>query len=182
MKKSLIIAGLIFSIFLSGCAAPVSSSIVQDQESSGNVSVVQPESVSISESKTVDSLPVSSKIQEISKEELVYDEGGVKIYYTGIDNESWVGSEVKFRIENGHSSNIVVQTRDVSVNGYMITPFMSATVASGKTANDNMTVTTSDLKDNSIENITDIELVFVILEKETFETIATSQVITIAVS
>jgi hypothetical protein len=59
----------------------------------------------------------------------------------------------------------------MSINGFMVTPLFSSTVNSGRMALDDITILSSDLEDNDIEVIEDIELIFNILNSNTYETI-----------
>ena len=48
----------------------------------------------------------------------------------------------------------------MSVNGFMLSPFFSTTVYDGKKAINDITVFSSDLEENGIETIEEVELKF----------------------
>ena len=56
----------------------------------------------------------------------------------------------------------------------MVTPYFSADVYDGKKAIADITIMSSDLEDNNITSVDDIELVFKILDAETYRSIETS--------
>ena len=92
------------------------------------------------------------------------------------------GPEIKLLIENGSEKSVTVQSRNTSVNGYMIEPMLSADVAAGKKANDTLTLTQSDLDAAGITTIADIELSFHIFDSESWDTIIDSDPIRIETS
>lgn len=115
--------------------------------------------------------------QEVVEENVIYESKNVKISYLGED-KSFMGPELKLKIENLSNQKINVQTRDVSVNDAMITTIFSSEVAPGKTATDSITLSESDLEDNNITEMEKVELSFHILD-DSFNTIEDSDVVTI---
>ena len=65
----------------------------------------------------------------------------------------------------------------MSINDIMISGVFSPTVAAGKTANDEITIYSSDLEENSITQIENVELKFLVFNDDTLDTILESQVI-----
>jgi hypothetical protein len=63
----------------------------------------------------------------------------------------------------------------------MMDPLFSATVYDGKKCVDDITIFSSDLEDNGIEKIEEVELQFDILNPDTYMTIYTSDPITFSV-
>ncbi len=100
----------------------------------------------------------------------LYEKDGIKIVGQYVDENSFWGSAVLVYIENNSDKNIIVQTDDIAVNGYMITGIMSSTVYSGKKTFDSITLLSSSLEENGITSIDDIETNFKILD-ENFSTI-----------
>lgn len=92
---------------------------------------------------------------------LVVDQNDIKIYVLKKDdNNSFWGADIYVYIENNSSQDITAQVRDVSINGFMIDPTFSSDVAAGKKAYDTITFHESDLKNNDITDIKEIELKF----------------------
>ena len=118
-----------------------------------------------------------------------YDDSGfvslntndIKIVVKKLDSEdSFWGTDIYLYIENNSASNITVQTRDMSVNGFMIEPLFSCDVSAGKKAYDKITFLESDLSENDIENITDLEFSFHIFNTDTWNTVIDSDNITVS--
>jgi hypothetical protein len=117
---------------------------------------------------------------DISGKEL-YNQDGIKIVAEATDEDSFWGTSILLYIENNSGQNIVVQTDNLSINGYMMDPLFSATVYDGKKCVDDITIFSSDLEDNGIEKIEEVELQFDILNPDTYMTIYTSDPITFSV-
>ena len=73
---------------------------------------------------------------------------------------TWAGDCVKLRVENNSGKNYTIQTRNESVNGMMVTAIFSCDVTNGKTANDEIQFLNSDLEENGITSINNIEFTF----------------------
>lgn len=105
-------------------------------------------------------------------EQVIYDNGAlafstkdVKVVVKKIDTESsFLGSELLVYIENNSNKNIMIQTRDVSINGFMVNPIFSCDVVAGKKAYDTITFLDSELEENEIEIIKNIELYFTAMD------------------
>ena len=82
-------------------------------------------------------------------------------------------------IENNSSKAITVQTRDESINGFMVSGIMSDDVQPGKKANAELTYYNSTLEENGIGNIESLEFSFHIFDEETWKTIDDSKMIKI---
>lgn len=108
----------------------------------------------------------------------LYNENGVKIVGKTVDENSFWGTAILLYCENTSGKNVVISVDDMSINGFMMSPFFSTTVYDGKKAIKEITVFSSDLEENGIEKIEEVELKFDIYDSETFSTIATSDPIT----
>ena len=82
-------------------------------------------------------------------------------------------------IENNSDKNITVQTRDVSIDGFMVEAMFSCDVVAGKRAVDAITFMESDLTENEITAINDVELSFHVFDMNDWNTIADTEVVTI---
>jgi hypothetical protein len=113
--------------------------------------------------------------------EVLVDTAGVKIIGKGLSvDDSFWGPGVILYIENNTDKDITVQVRDVSVNGFMVDSTMSEDVVSGKKAMSAVQFFSSDLEENSIEDITDVELYFHIFDEDSWDTVFDSDVISIS--
>ena len=123
--------------------------------------------------------PIIETEPEKPVETLLLDADGLQIYFKGIGSD-WMGTTVNLRIENATDTNLTVQARNVSVNGYMVDPIFSADVSAGKKANDTMTFFDSDLEEIGIKersDITDIELNFHWFNSDTWDSSYDSETI-----
>ena len=108
---------------------------------------------------------------------LAIDQDGVKIYVLKKDDKtSFWGADIYVYIENNTGKNITVQTRDVSVDGFMVDPTFSSDVAAGKKAYDTITFYEDDLKNNGITDIKSIELKFDVFDADSWDDIFVSDV------
>ena len=108
----------------------------------------------------------------------LYNEDGLRIVGKYVDEKSLWGSAVLLYIENNTGKNIGVQADDMSINGFMVTPYFSSTVYDGKMALDDITIMQSDLDKNEIKSIDDIELKFHLFDANSYATIKDTDTIT----
>lgn len=111
--------------------------------------------------------------------ELVYEENDIKIVVKGVTDDSFMGSDIVLYMENNSDRFVTVQTRDVSINGFMVNPIFSCEIAPGKHAVDTITILSSELEENGISKIETAELSFHIFESGSFEAIQDSNTITV---
>lgn len=107
----------------------------------------------------------------------LYNDGGIRIVGKAVDENSFWGTAILLYAENNSGRNVVIQADDLSVNGFMMTPYFSATVYDGKKIIDTIEILSSELDENGITSVEDMELKFHILDEETYDTIADSDVI-----
>lgn len=113
--------------------------------------------------------------------DLVYDGNDIKVVIKGlVEDNSILGPCIVVYIENNSGKNITVQTRDVSINGFMVNPVFSSDVVTGKHALDTITFLSSELEENEITAIETAELSFHIFESDGWDTIADSDAIAIS--
>ena len=132
---------------LSGCSA---------EEGNGEFSTNQSAENNVDSPAEVD--VVETKPEEITLDEVVvYEEGGVKVTATGIE-EGWTGTEVKFLVENTTEKNIVLSGDYAVVNGVTIPVSLYIDVAAGKKTIDTMTIYATHLDMAGIEKIATINV------------------------
>ena len=136
--------------------------------------------VTTEEPKVEESLTESNDIVTV-EEQVIYDDNDIKITVKGLD-DSWFGTELKVLIENNSDKTVMVQPRDTSVNGYMVTALMSAEVAPGKKINDGITFETTGLKECGIEQIATMEFALAVIDSETWDYIVETDPIIIDTS
>lgn len=96
------------------------------------------------------------------------------------EDASIFGPSIIVYIENTGDKDVTVQTRDVSINGFMVDAMFSCDVAAGKRAVDTITFMETDLKENEITAIEDVELSFHVFDMAEWETIVDTEVVSIA--
>lgn len=108
----------------------------------------------------------------------LYNEGGIRIIGKTVDENSFWGTAILLYVENTSGKNVGIQCDNMSINGFMMTPYFSCDVYDGKKAIDDITIMSSELETNGIESIDEVELQFHIYNLDTYDTIADSDPIT----
>lgn len=167
--------GIIFSMLIFGFAAIGSGSTEVDKEISSMEGTADDGA-----SKTGKDAGETSTTASVEETVLV-DEKDIKITAVGLE-DGFMGTELKLLIENNSSTNLTVQARNSSVNGFMVDTMMSADVAAGKKANDSLTFSTSGLKDCGIDTMANMEFNFHIFTTEGWDDYLDTDVISLDTS
>lgn len=108
--------------------------------------------------------------------QLVLEQDGVSITVKEVDSEeSFWGADIYVYIQNDSDQNVTVQARSVSINGFMVEPMFSCDIAAGKKAYDTITFLDSELTENGIESIDEMNISFHIFNTESWDTIFDSE-------
>lgn len=111
---------------------------------------------------------------------LAIDQDGYKVIVKKLDSEdSFWGADIYVYVENNSDKDVTIQTRDVSINGVMTEPMFSCEVLAGKKAFDTITFLQSDLDDNKITDITDMELYFTIFDSNSWDTLVDTDIVSV---
>ncbi len=116
------------------------------------------------------------------EETVLLDQDGIRVVATGLVEEEWLGPEVSVLIENNSNKPVIIQASYAAINGAMVYPILSSEVAAGKKANETISFYQSDLDIAGITRIQTIELVLLVLDNESYETLITSQPIVLQTS
>ncbi len=108
----------------------------------------------------------------------LYNEGGIRIVGKTVDENSFWGTAILLYMENTSGTNVGIQCTNMSINGFMMTPYFSCNVYDGKKSINEITIMSNELEENGIESIDEVELQFNIFDVNTFDTIADSDLIT----
>ncbi len=111
----------------------------------------------------------------------LWNQDGVRIIGKYVDENSFWGTGVLLYIENTSGRNIGINCDDMSINGFMVDPVFSATVYNEKKSFDDITIFSSDLEENGIDKVNDIELSFHIYDADSWSTICDTGAITFSV-
>lgn len=112
--------------------------------------------------------------------DVLVDQNGVKIVLKGLSKDSSImGTSVILYIENNSNTGITVQTRNTSVNGFMIDPIFSSEISVGKKCVDDLTFMSSSLEENGITDINDVELSFHVFTTDGWNDLFDSETLTL---
>ena len=154
MKKML---SIVLTLMLMFSAAACSDGGRTEESKASSVSAAAPASEPEPEPAAV-TLP----------ETVMYDEGGIKITATGLDEDSLFGPQVKLTIENDSSAGVLVQTGYCVVNGWVVGCSLSQEVSAGKKADAEMTLSRTDLENAHVETLAQIECTLRMIDPESF--------------
>ncbi len=115
-------------------------------------------------------------------EQVLWETEGVKITAKGVETDSLFGTSINVLAENNSDKDVVITTDAVIVNDYMISELGYIEVTAGNKANDEIELSTSDLKAAGIDNIGKIELYLHTYDPETYDILNESGCITIKTS
>lgn len=107
----------------------------------------------------------------------VYNGNGVQIVVKGLSEDSVLGPELLVYIYNTGDKTVLIQTRDTSINGFMVDPIFSEEVLPGKHAVAGVTFMDSDLEENDITKIQELETVFEIINATNWNSIAQTDIV-----
>ena len=104
--------------------------------------------------------------------EVLYDGNGVKIIAKGLRKDA-VYHETYFvlYVYNYGDKNITLQANDVAANGFMIPSYFSVDIPSDRHAVSSILFSDEDLQEAEIDEITELELSFRLVDTNTWDTI-----------
>lgn len=142
-------------------------------DSSTYETVFDPECATIqtSEYANMDTMPNDAGTE-------LYYQDGIRIVGKTVDENSFWGTAILLYLENNSGKNVGISVEDLSINGFMMSPFFSTTVYDGKKSIDDITVFSNDLEENGIEAIEEVELKFHIYDADSYSTITDTEPIT----
>ena len=103
---------------------------------------------------------------------------GIRIVGKTVDEDSFWGSAILLYCENNFGKNVSISAEEMSINGYMMTAYFSSTIYDGKMSMDTITILSSELEENGITSIEEVELRFHIYDADSYSTIADSDYVT----
>lgn len=115
------------------------------------------------------------------EEQVLVDQDDVKITAKSMSS-SLFGPELKILIENDSDTDLIIQTRNASVNGYMVDTMISEEVAAGKKSNTSITFSAQALSECGITTFTEMEFYFHVFTQDDWETYFDSDVINVKTS
>lgn len=201
MKKVIhaILAGLLLCAVFAGCSAAgedaaqsaleelssrldVLSQRVEDLESAQAQQLTPaPEE----ETSAVEEEPSSTAGEEpaaaVAVNQVLVDESGIKITYTGMEMTEEGNAELRMTVENNSEQPILVNVQDFSANGMMMNAMFATQVTPGKKSNDELTIYASTLEENGVTAVESVEFSLVVFNDDTLDTIVETDLIALTV-
>lgn len=101
----------------------------------------------------------------------LYNQNGVRIVGRYVEEDTLWGAGVVLFLENTGEEDVVVSCDDMSVNGFMVTPYLHCQVNADCRAMANITVMESDLEANGIQAVENIQLTFQGYSPDSYDTL-----------
>lgn len=105
----------------------------------------------------------------------IFNNDSVKIIYQGMRDDPYWGIEFVFYIENNSDKNIIIQVNTISINGFMVDSIMSPTICANKKIVEGLTVLQTDLENNEITELENMEISFKIIDENTWDILYTTE-------
>ncbi|MDD6085691.1 MAG: zinc ribbon domain-containing protein [Oscillospiraceae bacterium] len=123
-----------------------------------------------------------SSNEDVSSYQEVYSGNDITVYYKGIDDNSLSGKDFNFLVVNNSDKNVMVVAESVSINGFAInSASLYASCSAGKMTNDTISVWGSELEDQKIDEINEIEFSLKCHDSDTYDDIWDAGTITITI-
>lgn len=114
---------------------------------------------------------------------VVYDDKGIRVIMKETIQEDEFGDTyIVFFVENSTDAEICLYSEDVSVNGIMIDPIYASIVPAGKVDFEDMCFWASDLEENEITEINEIEFSLYCFDWDSLDDIFNTESITFTVT
>lgn len=201
MKKVIhaILAGLLLCAAFAGCSAAgddatqsaleelssrldVLSQRVDELESAAQE---QPAPAPEEETSAVEEETSSAAGEEpaaaVAVNQVLLDEIGIKITYTGMEMTEEGNAELRMTVENNSEQPILVNVQDFSANGMMMNAMFATQVTPGKKSNDELTIYASTLEENGVTAVESVEFSLVVFNDDTLDTIVETDLIALTV-
>lgn len=117
-----------------------------------------------------------------AEEKEIYNKDNLKVTVKGIDYTAISGPGLRLSFESGFNKDVIIQAPYAAVNGYMISPELSAEVAAGKTAEGTLTLPYFNLAISNITTLKRIEFSLRVVEAKTYNPIMKTELITVTTS
>ncbi|MCR4653499.1 MAG: hypothetical protein K5744_07380 [Eubacterium sp.] len=107
----------------------------------------------------------------------IYNANGIRIVCKSLGESNEFSSKILLYMENTSDKKVTISADDVSIDGTMTRAYMASEVYAGRRRFDGIMFLASNLEENNIEKIENVELKFKIYDTETYETIAETDTI-----
>lgn len=110
--------------------------------------------------------------------QLLADQDGIRISFTGTTDNSMLGTDFLLCIENHSGGDLTFEAADTLVNGAAVNPLFSATVTDGKYAVSPLSLFSDELEDLQINEIQSLTFSIRVLDPTDYHTIRTLENLT----
>lgn len=129
----------------------------------------------------------SNKKKEVAKEvtieeQVLLDHEGIVVTATEYVTDAIWGDGIKLLLENNSDKTVSISCDALIVNNYMISDLFVSEVSAEKKANEVLYLSSSELEAAGIDSVGQIEIYFRIYDSNSYETLFTSDCITIQTS
>lgn len=115
----------------------------------------------------------------VAVNQVLVDESGIKITYTGMEMTEEGNAELKMTVENNSEQPILVNVQDFSANGMMMNAMFATQVTPGKKSNDALTIYASTLEENGVTAVESVEFSLVVFNDDTLDIITETDLLTL---
>lgn len=159
MKKIIVtVLALFMVVFITAC---------------GNVSTAN---VDLEQSETNEQTSTTNSNISI----IIVDNDDFYFEITGIESDDfWDATIISVKIENRTDKNMLIGWDNVSVNEYMVDPFWVCSVSANKKSNEDIVFFNSNLKENGINTIENIEFSIYVMDDDTYDYIMPNTIYTV---
>lgn len=109
----------------------------------------------------------------------LYNENGIRIVGKCLNEHGFFGESILLFVENNTVEKIRVSCENMSINGFMVDGYLYCNVFPGRMAVDFIIISSTDLEDNGIESIEEIDLSFRIINADTYNLIVETDTISL---
>lgn len=141
---------------------------VQDSEEFMNEPVVNGQYTIYPTGKTADTA-LFPEYRHTEGETIIVENEDITFIIQNVDDELADYYTLNCYINNHTDKNLLVSWEDVSVNGFMVEPFWAVSVAAGKQAYSEIIFYRSDLEEQDIEVVQDIEFKLLVSDSDNWE-------------
>ena len=111
---------------------------------------------------------------------VLYDRDGVKITVTAFDTNGYYGPEIEVIISNTSDKEVLVNTQNLSVNGYMMDDaLLYAEVEPGTEVEDFFMFSSNEMARRGIKELSKVEFCIEVMEPDTYNTIHKTGLLTL---
>ena len=107
------------------------------------------------------------EIPDLETQEVLIDRDGVRVTFTGVENDDFWGVSLKFLMENEREDKSLTFSFDrMTINGYAVNTLFGTTVAAGKKSNESLSVSDSFFDTSGIISLDEVTFELTVSDTE----------------